>query len=397
MCASQRVLAVILTAVSLAAVGCDGGGVVSAHSEEETDRTSQSESQSEGSGPEKKPDDGNLVSIHLTRKALERAEIRTDSVRTGRLETSVTAPARVEYDADRIAHVSPLVEGQVSDVKVSLGEPVEAGQVVAEMRSVALGDARGTAREAEARLNVARRHFERQKKLRGKGINSERELIDARGELDEARAQREAATARLRSYGVSDGSGPRYPVRTGIDGTIIKRNVAQGETKGPTDRLFVVADRRSVWVVGDVYESDIHHIEEGMQAVVTLEAYPKSTWRGRVDWIGERLEGNSRVLPVRVVLENDDGRLHPGMFGELQLMPASIDNPVPLVPIGAVQRIDGDDAVFVPGDDPGLYHARRVETGAESGGLVEIRRGLNAEDKVVTDGAYDLKIALRSK
>jgi cobalt-zinc-cadmium efflux system membrane fusion protein len=85
------------------------------------------------------------------------------------------------------------------------------------------------------------------------------------------------------------------------------------------------------------------------------------------------------------------------MFGQLRLMPASVDDPVPLVPIGAIQRVDGHDAVFVPGDKEGLYYARRVQTGAESDGLVEIREGLKLDDELVTDGAYDLKIALRSK
>jgi cobalt-zinc-cadmium efflux system membrane fusion protein len=394
----KRVAIVFMLATSLACAGCDRVEQASARSDDEP---GEKERQDGDVGTAKQPDDkpsgGRLASVQLSSEANKRADIRVDTVETGRLEASVEAPARVNYDVDRIAHVSPLVEGQVTEVNVSVGDRVEADQVVAEMRSVALGDARAAVRETKASLEVARRHFERQKTLRDKGISSEKALIEARGRLEEDRARHEAARARLESYGVSGGSGPSYPLRSGIAGTVVKQEAARGETKGPDDRLFVVAERSPIWVVGDVYESDIHRIEEGMRAVVTLEAYPTATWNGTVDWVGENLEGESRVLPVRVVLENKKRRLRPGMFGQLRLMPESVDDPVPLVPIGAVQRLDGHEAVFVPGDEEGSYHARRVQTGAESGGLVEIRDGLQLDGELVTAGAYDLKIALRAK
>jgi len=342
-------------------------------------------------------------SVHLSPEARDRIEITVESVRSGRLEGAIEAPATIEYPDGRVAHVSPLVEGQITEVHVSVGETVEADQVVATMRSAAraspraaLGDARAAVEEAKVAREVARKHFERHQTLRERGIVSDRAFIEARGSLDEARATYEAAQARLESLGVPEGEGPRYPLRSGISGTVISRSAARGETNGPGDQLFVVADRSEVWLVGQVYESDIHRAQTGMKAVATVEAYPAKSWEGTVDWIGERLEGDSRVLPVRVVLDNTEGLLRPGMYGELRLMPSDVADPVPLVPVDAVQRIGGRQVVFVPGKADGGYRLREVETGAESAGLVEIRDGLGGIDAIVTTGAFELKTARRS-
>ncbi len=348
-----------------------------------------------GAGDDESESDDQTV--RLSPEARERIEVRVESYQTGRLDSAIEAPARVRHDVDRVTHLSPLVDGQVTDVRASLGDEVEADQVVAVMRSAELGDARAAVGEAEATFEVAEKGFERHRRLRDRGIVSEREFLEARGRLEEARASLEAARSRLESLGVQGGEGPSYPLRSGIAGTVVQQEVTRGETKRPGDELFVVADRSEVWVVGHVYESDIHHVERGMEAAVTLEAHPDERWTGSVEWVGEMLEEEARVLPVRVTLANDEGLLRPGMFGRMELMPASIEDPVALVPVDAVQRVGGREVVFVPGGESGSYRVRPVETGAESDGRVEIRSGLEDDDRLVTAGAFELKTAMRSK
>ncbi|MGM0577758.1 MAG: efflux RND transporter periplasmic adaptor subunit [Myxococcota bacterium] len=335
-----------------------------------------------------------LGHVKLAPEALERAGVRVKPVETGSLRDDVEATATVKHDVSRVAHISPLVEGQVVEVPTSLGDEVEVGQVVAVMRSVALGKARAAVQEARARVDVARSNFRRQRRLRKAGIASERSLVEAKGALREAEAGLEGAAARLETLGVKGGEGATYPLRSRIAGTVIEQHATLGEAKGPRDALFVVADDSEVWVVGRVYEKDIPKIHEGMKALVTLRAYPDRVWRGEIGWVGRSVDPDTRALPIRVTLDNPDGELRPGMFANIQLTSDDAGHTHPLVPVDAVQRVGGEEVVFVPGEEEGVFVPRPVELGVESGGLVEILEGLEPGRPVVTAGAFDLKAAL---
>ncbi len=380
----MRLITIGLIVVTL--VGCDTSDASSGED------TPAPEKKTESAPPEESPN-----GIRLSEGAQKRLEIRTVPVETGRLESSVEAPAKVTFNPDRRSHVSPLVAGQVSRMRVSVGDRVSAGEVVAVMRSPELGDARAAVTEAKVAVQVAEDDVERSRELREKVIISEREFIEAKGTLDQAKARLQAARSRLESLGVSAGSGASYPVRAGISGTVTEQLASVGETRGPGQRLVRIGDRSAVWVVAHVYESDSGKVKEGMEARVTVEAHPEAHWDGTVDWIGEGLEEATKTLPVRVVLKNEDGRLRPGMFGQVRLMPKSVDDPVAIVPVDAVQRVGGREFVFVPGSNPGVYERQEVQTGVESDGLVEITGGLKAAETVVSKGSFELKTAFRSR
>ncbi|MGM0558136.1 MAG: efflux RND transporter periplasmic adaptor subunit [Myxococcota bacterium] len=336
-------------------------------------------------------------SVELSAGAIGNTRIETGEVAVGSLRDNVQATATVKHDISRVAHITPLVEGQITEISAALGEDVEEGQVLARMRSVALGEARSAVNEARARLEVTRENFQRQKKLRDKGIASERSFIEARGALDQARARYDAAGSRLRALGVSSGNGPTYPLKSHISGTIIEQHASLGETKGPQDELFVVADQTRVWVIGRVAEQDAHAVHTGMGAVVTLDAYPEKTWEGSIAWVASTIDKTTRRLPIRVELDNPEGHLKPGMFGTIRLSAADAKRTVPLVPIDAVQHLDGEQVVFIPGEHDGEFIAQRVQTGAESDGHVEVIDGLAKDAVIVTRGAFDVKAALTAQ
>lgn len=332
--------------------------------------------------------------VTLSADALARTEIRTVEMSRGNLKDTAFAPATVKHDVARVAHITPLAQGQIVELHATLGDEVEAGQALAVIRSVALGEARAVLSETKASREVARANFQRQKKLRREGIASEREFLEAKGALRKADARYQSAVAKLRTFGVRGGQGARYPLRSQIGGTIIEQHAALGETKGPGDALFVVADQSKLWVIGRVYERDVSKVQLGMKAQVRLDAYPDRTWKGAVDWMAGTVDEKTRALPVRVVLDNEKGLLKPGLFGTLVLSPASGPEAPILVPVDAVQELDGTDVVFVPGQKQGHFRAVEVELGAEAGRLVEITEGLEAGQKVVTKGAFDLEATL---
>jgi len=240
---------------------------------------------------------------------------------------------------------------------------------------------------------VTRMSYERLEGLEREGVASQRSVQEAQGALRSAEATMSSAQARLQTYGVTGGTGPDYPLRSPIRGTVIAQEAAVGETKGPGDVLFQVADQDVVWAVGRVYEQDIRTVHVGMPATLTTDAWPERRWESTVDWLAAELDPETRTLAVRVVLDNTDGVLRPGMFGQLTLVPDDGPQDCVLMPVDAIQKVKNQDVVFIPGDEPGEYALRPVALGAEIGGFVEIITGLEAGEPVVTRGAFDLMSA----
>ena len=333
--------------------------------------------------------------VQVSKIGLERSGIRTAPVRTERLVGGVDAPAEVQLNPNRTAHITPMVAGQIDEVHVSLGDSVKANQVLATMRSVALGEARSSVANTRAAVGVARANFVRQEELKREGIGSERAYLEAQGVLRGAESDLAAATERLRVYGGRKGSGSTTTIRSPLDGTVIERHATTGEVVSDGSSLFVVSDLSRVWVVGRVYEQDVAAARIGAPAVVSLPAYPGKVWEGEVSYVSHTLDPHTRTLDVRVELDNADRTLRPGLFGRISLGPdADSAEQVTVIPQSAVQRIDGQTMVFVATDEPGVFRPAFVTLGTRARGKVEVRDGVAKGEQVVVSGAFTLKSEL---
>jgi cobalt-zinc-cadmium efflux system membrane fusion protein len=259
--------------------------------------------------------------IRLSPSAVERSGIRAESVTRERLVGGIDVLAEVQLNPDRTAHISPMVPGQIEEVRVALGDHVKAGEMLATMRSVALGEARSSVANARAAVAVARANFRRQEQLQREGIGSQRAYLEAQGALRSAEADLAAAGDRLHVYGGRKGSGSTTTIRSPLDGTVIERHASPGEVVSGESELFVIANLSRVWVVGRVYEQDVSAARVGAPAVVSLQAYPGRTWEGEVDYVASTLDADTRTLPIRVELDNSEGILRPGLFGRISLSP----------------------------------------------------------------------------
>jgi cobalt-zinc-cadmium efflux system membrane fusion protein len=336
---------------------------------------------------------GSLVQV--SKLGLERSGIRTEPVRTEQLVGGVDAPAEVQLNPNRTAHVTPMVPGQIDEVRASLGDSVKANQILATMRSVALGEARSSVANARAAVEVARANFVRQEELKREGIGSQRAYLEAQGVLRGAESDLAAANERLHVYGGRKGSGSTTTIRSPLDGTVIERHATTGEVVSDGSSLFMVSDLSRVWVVGRVYEQDVAAARIGAPAVVSLQAYPGKMWEGEVSYVSHTLDPHTRTLDVRVELDNADGRLRPGLFGRISLSPDDDGaEQVAVIPQSAVQRIDGQTMVFVATDKLGVFRPTFVTLGARARGKVEVRDGVTEGDQVVVSGAFTLKSEL---
>lgn len=332
--------------------------------------------------------------VRISPEALSRNGIRLGTAEAGVLTGAFEVPAEVQLNPDRVAHISPLVEGQLLSVDVTLGDQVEAETQLARLRSVELGQARAELSRTTSLRDVTEQNRDRQRRLREEGISSERSLLEAELAYEQADAERDAARSRLRVFGLRGGSGPDMTLESPIAGVVVERHATRGENVSPDDTLFIVADLSRVWVIGRVYEQQVAQVASGMTATLTLNAYPGRTWTGTVDFVGATLDESTRTLPIRVEIDNPDGLLRPGLFGSLRLASGQPTSTSVVVPLSAVQTVDNRTVVFVPGHEDGEFAAHAVTTGRENTRQVEVLEGLEPGARIVVEGAFILKSEL---
>ncbi|MFN8583165.1 MAG: efflux RND transporter periplasmic adaptor subunit [Gemmatimonadaceae bacterium] len=310
--------------------------------------------------------------------------------------SELTANGAITYDANHVSVVASRTEGRLVSVRADLGQAVLAGTVLAFVESPEVGGVRGDLERARANVEVARKNYDREKRLYDEQISPQKELLDAEGALRSAEADVNSALARIRALGAESGESGTFGLATSISGTVVERNASPGQTVGPSTNLFTVADLRHVWITVDVYEGDVTRVTQGAKATVIPSALQGELFAGRVTYAGGVVDTVSRTFKVRVELENPGSRLRPGMFAQVRIRTTGSERSAPIVvPEVAVQDLNGKPIVFVAGTAAHQFVARRLTVGAGTGnGMVTVTSGLSVGERIVVNGAFQLKAEL---
>lgn len=186
-------------------------------------------------------------------------------------------------------------------------------------------------------------------------------------------------------------------LRCPIAGKVTAAAVTEGEYVDPADSLFTVIDLSRVWVEAKVSEYDLERVEKAPGASLTLAAYPGRRFdilgesRGRLVDVGSVVDVATRTLPVRYELENTDRAFRVGMFAEVAVETAR-SGEVVAVPESAIVDEDGSPTAYVLLDGE-HFQKRDLELGIKDAGYVEVKRGLDAGERVVTKGGYAIRLA----
>ena len=287
--------------------------------------------------------------------------IRTVVVKPGRLTAAVRVPGTIGWDLRQERIVSARVDAIVERLHVRAPfEPVRAGQplasIIAPSWNTAIAEARalGGARSAAAR-----------------GLQS-------------------AAHERLRALGLPAGSGAgqrgRLTLTSPVTGVVSEIGVREGQSAPIGTLLFRVNGTRTVWLEASIPQAGTAGIATGTLVEAAVDALPGEAFHGRVETLLPQVDMSSRTQRARIVLDNPDGLLAPGMFAQITLQPtASIERP--LVPTDALIGAGAQARVIVLGADD-MFHPVRVQTGRSGDGMTEILAGLKGGEKVVASGQF---------
>lgn len=332
------------------------------------------------------------TALTLTPQEQKEAGIQVQAAAEADVAATVTLNGTLVPNQDRIANVLPRLAGRIVSAPASLGATVRAGQTLAVLESIELGDAQSSYRQARSEATVAEAALERAQKLAIEDIIAQKDLQRARGDAERARAALRAAADKLRLLGVAPAPLDRqtdaiYPVVAPLAGTVIEKHAVPGAF-AETDPLFVVADLTTVWLEADVFEKDLALLKTGSAATVSIAAYPDRSFQGRLTYVSSTMDTASRTVKARIEVPNADAVLKPGMFATARITSSAKVRAL-LLPAQAVTLMNDKPTVFVL--TPKGFEARSVETASRPDGTVEVRAGLSPGDPVATAGAYALK------
>lgn len=240
--------------------------------------------------------------------------LNIDSVQNLDYSSIITLTGQVDYDADHVIKIYPMVSGSVLDVPALLGDNVKQGDKLAVLRSSDMTGYSNDVANAESNYQIAKRNKETTISMYKSGLSSKVDSLNASEQYIQSKSNLEKAHRILQNNGGS--SNGEYVVRAPISGFIVERNINTGMVVRPdnSSNMFTISNLNTVWVMANVYESNISFIKEGDSVNITTLSYPGKIFHGKIDKVMNVLDPDKRVMKVRIVLQNPGYLLKPQMF-----------------------------------------------------------------------------------
>jgi membrane fusion protein, heavy metal efflux system len=340
--------------------------------------------------------------LRLSTALINSGQVRLDPVTATAEAVTVRTSGKAAFDEEHLSYVSSPLVGRVVDIRARPGEHVEAGAPLAVLDSPDLGMASSEFIKARADLILAERTYTLAHELLSAKAMARKEYQKAEDEFVKAQADLRRTRERLLSLGVPAAEldvpldalhvRAQFTLTAPISGTVIERTLTLGQMVGgeAAQRLYVIADLTTLWVLADIYEKDLALIRPDQDVTVDAAAWPDQHFHGRIGHVGDTVDPNSRTIKVRVTVDNRQRLLKPEMFVTATVHTAS-NVTVLTVPLAAVHgEGSAQPFVFVAADDTAVAR-RPVTLGPKEDDRVVIAAGLTPTDRVVTQGSILLK------
>ena len=248
------------------------------------------------------------------------------------ITTSQEVAGRIEANEQRVTRIGAAVTGRVTEVLVDIGDRIQRGQNLALVSSPELTQAQLAYLRAHAARELAERAEERAQLLLRADVIGSAELQRRQSELAIASAELKAAADHLQILGLGSEAiarlrlqGSLYPhavVSSPLSGVVIERKVSQGQVAQPGDPLFTVADLSRVWVVGGLPEQTARSAQVGQTVQVEVPGLGQQTWTGRIVFVGDTVNPDTRTVTIRTEVENTARSPKPQMLATMRISTA---------------------------------------------------------------------------
>ena len=314
--------------------------------------------------------------------------VQIDSVKMCRIDDEITLSGEVNFDENKVNKIFPRSSGQVIESKVTLGDKVTQGQVLAVIRSADIAGSYADITSANADIAITKRQVENTENLFKNGIASERELNEAKQNYEKAKAVKNKIEVQLNINGGNNTkAGGIYMLTSPINGYVVEKKINAGNfiRSDANDNVFTISDLKDVWVIANVFEADIPRVQQGMTVQVTTLAYPDKIMKGTIEKSSSVLDPINKVMKVRIRLDNTGLLLKPEMFTKVVVTNQTEGSAICL-PKTAIIEENGKTFVVLFNSNCNLK-VQEVNIIKEVGSKIYISNGLAVGQKILTKGA----------
>lgn len=311
------------------------------------------------------PGDGNgAPALAIEPAIVNNLGVETAPVERGTLHRQIDTIGFIAPNENLLGHVHIRTEGWIEELVVkTVGETVEAGDLLFRIYSPALVNAQAEYLQALQLKNRALSDAARERLVALGMAPQQISAIEKVGRVDQ----------------LTD-------VRAPNAGTVLALGVAEGMYVKPGNTIMTIADLSSVWAMVEIFEGQAAWVEEGQTATMRLAFAPGKAWEGVVDFVYPTVNPESRTVRVRLVFDNPERILKPNMYADIRIDAAAQENVIHIPRMALIQTEGADRVILAKGD--GRFRPAQVVAGIEAGDRVEIIKGLEAGETVVTSGQF---------
>ncbi len=327
------------------------------------------------------------------------AHIQIVPAEKGPLPRTLRLSGAVAYDAFQTTPVFAAIGGPVHEILVAPGQVVHAGQSLLTVTSPDYSAARSAYIKARDAYSLADKLYTRAQDLFAHGAIAEADLQQAESNRTQAHADLESSADALRALGIKDPEAllktpgqttAEIPIPAPVAGEVVERLVGPGQLlQGGVTQCFTISNTNTVWVLVNVYQSDLPYVHLGNLVEINTETYPE-LFHGKISYIAPAMDPNTRTLQARIVADNPGEKLKKDMYVTVVVNAGVIPDAI-TVPDDAVLR-DTENQPFVYVQTGANQFARRLITlGQSNKGRMQITSGLKEGEHVASNGSLFLQ------
>lgn len=290
----------------------------------------------------------------------------------------------IQYNEDDVVAIKSKLDGTVQHVYFTLGQYVNKGTVLAEIASTEVNNLVLDQQQIQHQLTLAQQKLKATQAMLADGLASERQVEEASMEVASLKAALHTQNSNLNYLNAGNKKGT-FQIVAPKSGYVVEKNITQGMNLSKDDDvLLAISNLKEVWVLMNVYANQLPYIQKDATVHVTTLAYPDKVFKGKVAQLSQVFDREERVLKARVVLDNSDLMLKPGMSADLMVEKKKATEHLLALPNKAI-IFDNNQQYVIVYQSPCEMKIQRVDAVAENATYTYVKDGFAAGDQVITE------------
>lgn len=302
------------------------------------------------------------------------------------IHEQLTLSGKVEYNENDLVAYKSLLQGVVNKVQFELGDYVRQGQVLAMVKSTEVQEMAQQSRYYQNQIDLLRKQIQSKKELVKDGMAAQPEVLALEHELRAAQIELDKVNATLNMYrAIGDG---QFQILSPKNGYIVQKNISTGQSiaNDADEALFSISNLKQVWVMVNIYASNLKYVKQGDRVKVKTVAFPDRIYTGKIDKIYNVFDDNEHVIKARVVLENQDLNLMPGLSADIIIDKENVIGTAFAIPNTAKVFENNKEYVVVYKDDCTM-EVRKITPIASNAEFTYVEERFAENEKIISSNA----------